>query len=172
MIRFLATALLLVTCSIAQAQSPPWGEYKPAGAGFRVEFPTEPEIETEEVPTDAGPLHMTTAESAIKGEAAYIVSHGLLPPNLIIDPNVALDNAREGLIGSSKAKLRRERRFTIDGQPARRLLLESPDNSLTVIAILVWTRNHYYSMSVIVPRGEENGEKVDRFLKSFTLVSK
>jgi hypothetical protein len=172
MIRFLATLLLLVAWSIAPAQAQQWVQYKPAGAGFLIEFPTAPTIETETIPSDVGPMPTTTAESTVEGEAIYLVSYSVFPANVAIDPSEELDGARKGLLESSKTKLRRERRLTMDGLPARRLVLASADNNVSVVALLVCSRERLYSAAIIVPLGEENGDKVERFLKSFTLLPK
>jgi hypothetical protein len=172
MIRFLATLLLLAAWSVAPAQAQQWVEYKPAGAGFRVEFPAAPEIETEDVPSDVGPMRITTADSVVKGEAGFMVSDSVFPANATIDPDAELDGAREGLIEKSKAKLQQEQRLTVGGLPARRLVLDSPEHDMAAIALFVCRRNRLYSAVAIVPRGQENGDKATRFFKSFTVLPK
>ena len=69
----LVAALMVAFCGLALAQS--WVEYRPAGAGYRIEVPGEPQVSNEEIKTDVGLVPTTTAVVEIDTTMAFVVMH-------------------------------------------------------------------------------------------------
>lgn len=171
MSRFLSVFLLALLGGLAPAGAQQWVEHKPPGAGYRVEFPGTPEVETEDMPSEYGPMRMSTAEFIVKNEMMLMSSHTSLPAAAAgSDPKDVLDGARNGFVEQAKCKLRRESRISIDGAPARRLVMDCADGEVVGIGVLALNDNHLYSVMAAVPRGQENGANAQRFLKSFAFV--
>lgn len=171
MLRFLTAFLFLLLGTLAPASAQQWAEYRPQGAGFRIEFPAAPDIESEDIPSSVGPLRMTSAEFLVPDEALFMVADTAYPASVVgSDPEAVLDGALEGFLEKAKANLREEIRLTIDGKPARRVTVEAPKGDLLGTGLLVLSGDHLYIVMALVPNGQENSEKVQLFLKSFALL--
>jgi len=166
-IAHLLTAFILAlaawsTTALAQQ----WQEYKPAGAGYRIELPGTPESKSREQPTPSGPATVTMARVA-QGSRGYLTSHAVYQPNALpSDPQQALDNARDGALKGGK--LVSEKRLTVSDTPARRIVLE---NSGQVVHLLIVVKgNMMYQALYHQPQGGDLPADVERFLSSFALV--
>jgi hypothetical protein len=168
MLRLLLVLLLFVLGSLAPARAQQWVEHRPQGAGYRVEFPAAPKVSKEDIANPAGKIVMTFAEYEKSGGFALVAMHTVYPSSPP-DPQIFLDAARDSAVRNANAKLREEKKLTVGGKPARRLVVEMPDTLLGV-ALVVLDGNHIYNTMAVVPPGEVNSADVERFLKSFALV--
>ena len=165
--RLAAFVLALAALTVgAAAHAQQWQEYKPAGAGYRVELPGTPESKSREQPTPAGPATVTMARVA-QGKSGYLTSHAVYQTGALpSDPQQALDNARDGVL--KNGKLVSEKRVTVDGTPARRLVLES--SGQVVHLLIVVKGNTMYQALYHQPQGGDLPPDVERFMSSFKLV--
>ena len=168
MLRLLLVLLLFVLGSLAPARAQQWVEHRPPGAGYRVEFPAAPKVSKEDIANPAGKVVMTFAEYEKSGGFALVAMHTVYPSSPP-DPQIFLDAARDSAVRHANAKLREEKKLTVGGKPARRLVVEMPD-TLVGVALVVLDGNHIYNTMAVVPPGEVNSADVERFLKSFALV--
>jgi hypothetical protein len=164
----LPSALLIVLLAwLAPARAQQWVEHRPPDAGYRVEFPAAPKVSKQNIDTPVGKAVVTFAEYEKTGFA--LVATHIVYPSGPPDPQVFLDGARDGGLKSASATLREEKRLTVGGKPARRLVMEMPD-ALMGVALVVLDGNRLYNTMAVVPRGEVKSADVERFLNSFALV--
>ncbi|TWT01165.1 hypothetical protein [Reyranella sp. CPCC 100927] len=157
---------LAAVCAVLPAHAQSWQEYKPAGAGYRIELPGTPDVKSREQPTPAGNATVTMARVA-QGKSGYLTSHAVYQAGALpSDPQLALDNARDGVL--KNGKLVSEKRLTIGDTPARRLVLES---SGQVVHLLIAVKgNMMYQALYHQPQGGDLPPDVERFMSSFKLV--
>jgi hypothetical protein len=173
MIRIVSlTALLLVALLAAQfahAQQQ-WIDYRPAGAGYRVEFPAKPVEDVRDVTTDVGTIKMRTSSVDIGGKV-FMTIDSLYPSNVTMgDPQVNLDGARNSGVRNVEGTLRAEERLSVANAPARRMVIDMPRTNQSADALLVLDGRRMYQAVYVGPRGTEQAPEVRRFLSSFALV--
>jgi hypothetical protein len=164
-IRHTAVATLLLTASlVAQAQQ--WVEYRPAGAGYRIEFPEPPTV----APTQTGSFRMFVA-SVERGTEAFMATYcDCVDGSIAADPEDVLDIVRDGGIENAQGRLREERRLTIGGATARRIVFDIQWDNRVGVALIVLSGTQLYQAIVVTPAGGENSVDSERFLSSFALV--
>jgi hypothetical protein len=167
-----ATVLLLTVfglCGTSIAQQ--WREYRPAAAGYRIEFPGTPQPVTRTVQTPHGEATVTVSVLA-RDKGAFISNHTVLPAEIKqVDPQAVLDDGRDAGVAQVKGQLRDERRLTVDGAPARRIVIDIPPNKVSLLLAVLDGEMLYQAMYVGY-RGSENEPDAERFLGSFRLVDR
>lgn len=165
-----ALALVGLFALIGVAAAQQWVEHRPTGAGYRIEFPGKPKLTSDEVPTKAGPIRAFLAQWD-REATVFLVAHAVYPPGgLAADRDAVLDGARNGGVQRAQGRLRQERRLTVDGAPARRIVFDVPKGNQVGVALIVLNGNNLYQAIVVAPAGQETAADIDRFLKSFALV--
>jgi hypothetical protein len=171
MIRQLPSLLLfLVLAAFTPATAQQWVEHRPAGAGYRIEFPGAPAIESEDRHNKAGrPYKLTMASYQPSRNVVFMVSHADWEPTAV-DPDLQaeLDRARDGGLQNSKGTLLEEKRLTVGDTPARRILADIPQGR--TVQLIVLSSSRIYHVIALVPAGWEDGPDIKRFLQSFALV--
>ena len=158
--RLLAALLFFVFSCIAPTSAQGWVEFKPPGAGYRVEFPQAPKVQVQDVTTTAGMRHMgmATFESQRDGVLLSFMTTPPERPNVYTggDPQVLLDRLRGNAVSAVNGKLREEKRITIDGQPARLSVIDMPKDQVAVV-LHVMRGDQLYQAIAVVSAGQENG---------------
>lgn len=148
-----------------------WYEYRPPGAGYRMEYPGVPKSETQTTRTAAGPVTVTFVIWA-RETGAFTSTHTVLSPTILLrEPQTALDGARDGAVRQVNGRLRDERRLTIDGAPARRFFIDAPQNRVS-LSLLVLKGRVLYQAAYIGRPGTETAPEVERFIGSLRLVER
>jgi hypothetical protein len=164
----LAIAVLVSTGSSASAQQ--WIEYRPPGAGYRIEFPGQPAEETREVATNVGKIRMSTSAVEI-GDKVFLTITSHYPQHLTMgDPEKNLDGARNGSLRNINGTLRHEERVSVGDAPARRLLIDIPRDNQAAGAVMVLDGHQLLQAIYVGPRGTEEAPEVRRFLSSLSPV--
>lgn len=145
-------------------------EYKPPGAGFKVEFPGRPAVRTESINTSFGPALVVTAEwTRSDGGKCYAVHTRHVSGGPGEDPQRTFDRLRIGR--TVKGILRSEQRFLMEDNPAQRQIVEWTGQTRPVIVALDVVRGpHLYSIFCIVDRGQDSAPDVLKFVASFALL--
>jgi hypothetical protein len=169
MLRLLLALFLFVLGSLAAASAQNWVEFKPPGAGYRVEFPGTPKTGSEDLQIKGGQVKMTTAKYQVGGNLDLMSTY-IAYPRAPADPQVVLDLGRDGGVASAKGMLREEKRLTIGGMPARRIVVDSSEDKQVFVGLMVVSGNRFYQVVAAGPRGQENSATVQRFIDSFALV--
>lgn len=152
-----------------------WQEYKPAGAAYRVEMPGTPAARSREIKMAPGPASYHSASVALD-QRSFLVSHVVYPAGAgPADPQKAFDGMRENQRSSGLARgasevgtVRDEKRFTLDGAPATRFVIENSDSVMRILAVL--NANILYQVIYVGPPGSATSADVERFMASFALV--
>jgi hypothetical protein len=172
---FALTFGTVIADAIAQQQ---WVEYRPAGAGYRIEMPGTPKVSTRELQHKIGRLKLTEAEIEL-GDEYLSVSYVDMPPERMTNSNVnsILDGARDGAISGmaidgNKATLRSERRLIMSGYPARHLIADVPGLRLVSVMRIVLVGNRQITASFAGFSGSEMRPEVARFIDSFVVLSR
>jgi len=173
--RRLPLALLLVTLSsFAPASAQKWVEYKPRGAGFRVEFPQAPKVVSEDAKTSSGVRRMELATFESRRDGVSLTFMTTLPerPTGFAggDPQALLDRVRDDTVSWVNGRLREEKRISIDGQPARRSVIDMPEDHQVCVLLQVLRGDQLYKAIAVVSAGQENGADTQRFINSFALL--
>jgi hypothetical protein len=169
--RRLVLLLLLATCGAVPAAAQQWVEYRPHGAGYRVEFPGTPVTDGDEAAgTRYGAATTATANATTADGVAFYATHTNYPPGTAADePQKVLDSVRLGR--TAVGTVRSEQRFAVDGHLAQREIVDWHGPRPAVIVALDVTRGDWlYSIYCFAPPGLENGAAIARFLASFTLL--
>ena len=145
-------------------------ELKPQGQGYRVIFPSQPQVRAEDVKTRFGPSGVVTAEwPRPKSGTCYFTHTRYLGSSVPEGPQAALDRLRFGR--TVKGTLRNQKRFQFEGQPAQQDIVDSTFPGRPVIVSLDVVRGaDIFSVYCIVDRGQEEAPDVQTFIASFALL--
>jgi hypothetical protein len=164
----LCLALLLAGTADASAQA--WSEYRPAGAGFRIEMPGTPEVKrTNVVSLDRTEVMLTRAQASV-GPAAYVISwvdlaKGALPADAA---GQVLQTVRDGNVAGNP--LKSDRPLTVaGGHPAREYVYDRGDGTIGVSRIIV-VGGRLYNVAVNMAGGTADRPLTRRFIDSFQLT--
>jgi hypothetical protein len=167
----LVTAFILAFGGLALAQT--WVEYRPAGAGFRIEMPGKAKVNNEAVKTDVGMVPSTTAVVEVGTSVAYVVMHSSYPDKVLAErtPERILDGVRDG---SVKGKvLRSEQKLTVGGYPARRLIIDDNKEGFVFLSLIVLVGPQLnQAIFVSQTKGAEASADAKRFVDSFAIVDR
>jgi hypothetical protein len=166
------SVVLFVLGSLVPALAQQWIEYKDEAAGYRIEFPGKPKVETQLVKTTAGDRHMGVATLNVERNGAWLELMTVIPGRPAIynpDPQVTLDRTRDNAVRAVNGKLREEKRLTVNGEPARRTVIDMPDGRV-VVMLQIMRGDQLYQTIAVVSAGAENSADTERFIGSFSLV--
>ena len=123
---------------------PPWVEYTDAEAKFRVKFPAQPQVETEQ----AGPVAFKVAVLQ-RGPANFAAGAEPVPPEKQGDPDRVLDKEIEGATGKlpGGVSITDKKPITHQGKPGRELIMSG--QGLTGVIRIFYANERIYSLSVI-----------------------
>jgi hypothetical protein len=170
MLKWMVVALVAVVAAPTWAQQ--WVEYRPAGTGYRVEFPGPPTPYTDDAGTPANPIRMFGGELELEDGRIYYSSvyNDEKPWS---DPDARLSAGRDGAVrGNPGSILRDERRLTIGGVPARRLVIDVKPKKQVIVLLIAVSGGRFYQVSWTGPEGRENDANVNRFVNSFAFVAR
>jgi hypothetical protein len=166
---------LLRTLSTAPTDQPitpteiEWQEFTEEGR-FSVTVPRAliKTMQKEETQIGEIDIHMFTTEYA---GIEYAVGYNDYPPDLILDPQLGLDGARDGIVANVNGKLLSEQPISIDDHPGRELAVEATDNSRTIIAKvrIYLVENTLYQILAVAPKDLSSSPDIAKFMDSFKL---
>jgi hypothetical protein len=168
---WIAVALIaLLSPPVAWAQQ--WTEFRPAGAGYRAEFPGPVTPYTDNAGSASKPILMYGGEVELENGTIYF-STVYNDEQPWPDPEARLDAGRDGSVrGNEGSVLREEHRVTIGGVPARRLVIDIHPAQQVLVQLLAVSGGRWYQASWTGPRGRENDASIARFLNSFAFVAR
>lgn len=171
--RFLATFLLLLPLCLGTAApshgQAQWAEHAPEGAGYRIEFPSEPKHNQADRSTPEGTMRVTAARLDAGGNV-YVATSATFPIVAYDDPQHALTEARRKAFKNMKGRLRVEQNLIVSGAPARRIVVDVASKKQVQVGLIVLRANQLFQALVTVPPGREASPDVDRFLNSLALT--
>jgi hypothetical protein len=159
------------TASPATSAAPveEWKSYSYPADGFNITFPSEPALQKQNVPTDAGTFELR-AYLVTVGEAALYV--GVCDYGSAVvgrDPETVLQGAKNGAIENVKAHLTREKKITLGTYPGVEFEAENDTMHFNARIYLVGTT--LYQTLTAAPLAHPYAG-VTRFLDSFQLIAR
>jgi hypothetical protein len=150
-----------------------WLEYRPTGGGFRVEIPGTPRVSTQILQSKNGPVNQTSATIDFDNQhfgASYTDLPDIPEGKFRNSDDAILDGARDGAIQGSnvpgvRATLRNERRLIVSGYPARDIVLDTDQNLVSVMRIIL-VKNRMFSANFVGSSGSETGSSARMSLSS------
>lgn len=152
-------ALAASSALSATAKAEEWVEYRPDGAGFRIEMPAEPKLETKKAKSGTSYQAVATA-----GNSAFLVIYGEKDAMKSGNRDMLLDAVVKGQ--AEDKKILSLKKDVIGGEPARRITLRDSDNDEYEIRTVI-VNNRLVQALFVGPLGDKLGR---RFLDSFAVV--
>jgi len=142
-----------------------WRTHKDNKYNYTVEFPGVPSLTQETSPRGAL-LDIATLQAGTTG-AFLVVSTGGVGDQ---DPKAALDNATTGVLEAIPGEVVSKADLTVDGAPARDLVVRSPERGVTMRTRMVVRGGVFFQVMAVGPI-EGAPEGADRFINSFRLMT-
>ena len=162
---FLAVAALLFL-GTAWAQTPPqWSVYQPAGGGFSVELPVDPDFKSEQISTDSGPARQTSAQILTGGLDCMV---RFVEYQIEADAQTRFDRTRANFAGT--ATIRQNAALTIGDAPASRIVFDLADGDTATSLLVATDKKRVVQIVCVVPKNQEAAAAMTRIYRSLALV--
>ena len=151
------------------AQAPQWKTYSYPADGFSASYPSQPDVQKRDVPTDAGSFELHSYLVQVSPGALYIgvCDYGAAAAGK--DAATLLDGAKNGALTNSTSHLISESRITLGNYPGVAFEAENEEAHFSARLYVVGTML-YQTMVVSLP-GKPYPETA-RFLDSFQLIAR
>jgi hypothetical protein len=176
--RFIAGVAIVCIAAAAQlqspsapapsAQTPGWKSYSYPADGFSASFPSQPELQTQNVPTSAGTFELRAYLANDGGSALYIGVCDYGSATSKADPDSILNGARDGAVQNVKGKLISSKKITLGENPGMTYEIDSQLLHFTGRMYLVGTV--LYQTVAAAPLGKPYAS-TSKFLDSFQLIA-
>jgi len=167
--RIALTAALLAFGSTLTAQTAEWKSYSYPADGFSASFPSQPDLQKRDVPTDAGSFQL---RSYIAQEGSVAMFVGVCDYGAAVtgkDPDALLQGAKNGALQNSKSHLLSEQKITLGVYHGVEFEAESDAAHFSARVYIVGTT--LYQTLVVYPLGAPYAGTT-RFLDSFQLIAR
>ena len=163
---FLGVAVLCFAVALS-TQAQVWNSYSYPSDGFRASFPSEPQLQKTNVPTDAGAFELRAYLVEVSPGALFIgvCDYGGKAEGK--DPDTMLQGAKQGALRNVNGHLLSENRVTLGIYHG--LAFEAENNTSHFSARIYMVGDTLYQTLVISPLGS-NYADTTRFLDSFELI--
>lgn len=155
----------------ARAQTPAWKTYTYTSDGFSASYPSEPQVQKRDVPTDAGSFELRSYVLDTGDSVALFV--GVCDYGSKLggkDPDSLLQGAKDGALTNSKSHLVAEvRKITLGVYPG--LAFESESDGAHFSARVYMVGSTLYQTLVVSPLKSPYPD-TQRFLDSFQLIAR
>jgi hypothetical protein len=172
----LVVALLAFTATLgAQTTAKPsapateWKTYSYQADGFSASYPSEPELQKRDIPTDAGSFELRSYIAQVAPVALFIGVCDYSTQAAGKDPDDMLQGAKNGALDKSKSHLVSEKKITLGIYHGVEFEAESDVAHFTARIYMVGTT--LYQTLVVSPLGKPF-DGTTRFLNSFQLIAR
>jgi hypothetical protein len=150
---------------------PAWVTLSPPGAGFSVEVPGSAKESTLNVPSPAGQLAAHVYQvSSPDGRMEYDVVYSDYPSGIILQPDGALNGARDGAVKQVGGRLLSEQKLMLGEFPGKEIRIEVATNRIAARQRFYLVKLRLYQLVLLVPLGTPEPTDADRFFNSFKLT--
>ena len=163
---FLGVAVLCFAVALS-ARAQEWNSYSFASEGFRASFPSAPEQQKRDVPTDAGSFELRSYLVQADPYALFIGVCDYGAQTNGKDPDVLLQGAKQGALTNSNSHLISETRITLGIYHG--IGFEAESDTAHFSARIYMVGDTLYQTLVVSPLGKPYAESA-RFLDSFQLI--
>ncbi|NBU27524.1 MAG: hypothetical protein EBS42_04710 [Caulobacteraceae bacterium] len=159
-----AIALMTVGLQSPALAQAAWRTHVDREHGYRVEFPGVPS-QTQETTPLGNVMDVASLEAGTTGAFLVIATVSAEP----LDGIPALENATTGAVESVAGRLVSKADLTVDGAPARDLVIEAGEGDVTLRTRMVILGSTFFQIMAVGPReGPPAGS--ERFINSFRLT--
>lgn len=176
--------LLFFTCNVSVliAQNNEWVKVKDTVNAYIIEFPSEPEKGSQDVPTVKGTVKMDTYTSqTVNGEnKIYMTSFTKYPKSFFENgldtfeaQNKVLKSSVDGAVTSTKGRLITDRKITFNGYYGRDVKIEVKSLNITYIIEMrvVLVGYNLYLTQIIYEKMNKGDANAKHFFESFELIN-
>ncbi len=151
------------------AQTPEWKSYSYPADGFSASYPSEPEQQKRDIPTDAGSFELRSYITQVSPVALFIgvCDYGSAAAGQ--EPAKMLQGAENGAMENSHSHLVREKKITLGIYQG--VEFESESDTLHFTARIYIVGTTLYQTLVVTPLGQQYASTT-RFLDSFQLIAR
>jgi hypothetical protein len=150
-------------------QTPEWKSYSYPADGFKASYPSEPEVQKRDVPTDAGSFELRSYIGEVAPVALFVGVCDYGQSAAGRDPEVLLQGAESGALTNSKSHELSQKKITLGIYHGLEFESESDAAHFSARIYLVGTT--LYQTLVVSPLEKPYAETT-RFLDSFQLVAR
>jgi hypothetical protein len=167
---FLLLLALVMMSGCGGAQELQWQSFDSDVGRFSVEFPGEPEEQSQSISTAVGSIETWTLMVEEQG-AGFSVSFADYPQEIIAASETALmlDGARDGAVANISGILLEENEISLDGHPGREIEVEVKEEDVVVRARFYLVENRLYVIQAISETSKVSEDDFVRFLNSFVI---
>lgn len=167
---FAAVGLLSLAIT-GGAQTPSWQPYSNTSDGFRVLFPSDPEVSKNSVPVGADSYELRSYVAQVGSTALYVGVCDYGAKGAVADPEAVLKGAKDGAVQHMNAHLLSEKAITLEASQgvSRGVEFVAENDKLHFTARMYMAGGVLYQSMVISPLGEGFSD-TDRFLNSFAIL--
>ena len=163
---FVGVALLCLAVALS-AQAQEWNSYSYPSDGFHASFPSAPQLQKRDVPTQAGSFELRSYLVQLSSGALFIGVCDYGGKVTGTDPDTLLQGAKQGALANSNSHLISENKITLGIYHG--IQFESESDSAHFSARLYMVGDTLYQVLVAWPLGSNYADKA-RFLDSFELI--
>ncbi len=153
----------------ASAQTTNWQSYSYPADGFQASFPSVPDLEKKDVPSEAGSFEVRSYTAQVGSVALFVVvcDYGLAASGK--DPDSLLQGAKNAVLQNPISRLVSEKKIPLGANHG--LELEAENDAELSIVRMYMVGSTLYQTLVVAPRDKPYAETT-RFLDSFQLVAR
>ena len=156
-------AMAFGTASSAAAQTQ-WTERRPAGMGYRIEFPGTSKEEVRKLPTG----HPSYAAALERDDDLFSVRVSPIGwPQLWLPTEILYDLVQSTQLKIAKGALREQEKATVSDTPARRLIIDAPP--VVYYILLVVKGDRLYQAAYTATSDHVNQADLQHFIGSFAI---
>ena len=176
--------LLFFTCNVFAliSQNEEWVKVKDTVNAYIIEFPSEPEKGSQDVPTVKGTVKMDTytTQPANDQNKVYMVAFSKYPKTFFEngldtfeEQNTVLNGNVEGAVNNTKGRLVTDKKITFNGYPGRDVKIEVMSLNIAYIMEMrvVLVGYNLYLTQIIYEKMNKGDAKAKHFFESFELIN-
>jgi hypothetical protein len=167
--RFALAAALLWIAAAAGAQTPEWKTYTYPADGFSAAYPSSPEVQKKDIPTDAGSFELRSYLVQDGATALFIGVCDYGSKATGKDPDSLLQGAKDGALKNSSSHLVSEKKITFGIYHGLEFEAENDQAHFSARVYLVGAT--LYQTLVVAPLGKPYAD-ASRLLDSFQLIAR
>ncbi|NAS30538.1 hypothetical protein GTQ40_06120 [Flavobacteriaceae bacterium R38] len=166
--------------SLALAQAEKWVTIEAKEAGYKIDFPTSPVAQSQEIPSELGVLDMkffmldnsldTNADNLV-----YMSAHTKYPKEFVNDGSKSFtDNILDGVVNGAAnnvgGTLLSDKKILFKESPGRAVKIQIPGGIIVNMRIVL-IENSLYVYQTICNEAKDDNAKMIKFFDSFDLIS-
>jgi hypothetical protein len=165
--RIAVCAALLSLAAVLGAQTPDWKTYTYSSDGFSASYPSQPEMQKRDFPTDAGSYELRSyiAQDSLVALFVGVCDYGSQASGK--DPDTLLQGAKNGALSNSSSHLLREKKITLGVYHG--VEFEAESDVAHFFARIYMVNTTLYQTLVVSPLGKSYADTA-RFIDSFQLI--